>query len=86
VHSENLTSAHFGKVQSVDEKAFRYCCVEETSPLNSAPRRAFAMNIALGYAEIAAPIDGMVGERGVRAGQYVGPGVQVISVVRSTSA
>ena len=38
-------------------------------------------NITLGYTRIVAPVDGMVGERGVRAGQYVRPGVQVISVV-----
>jgi len=38
-------------------------------------------NIALGYTEIVAPVDGTVGEREVRAGQYVRPGVQVISVV-----
>ena len=38
-------------------------------------------NITLGYTKIAAPVDGMVGERGVRAGQYVRPGAQVISVV-----
>jgi membrane fusion protein (multidrug efflux system) len=37
--------------------------------------------IALGYTRITAPIDGMVGERGVRAGQYVRVGTQVISVV-----
>lgn len=37
--------------------------------------------IQLGYTRITAPIDGMVSERGVRAGQYVRPGVQVISVV-----
>jgi membrane fusion protein (multidrug efflux system) len=37
--------------------------------------------ITLGYTRIAAPINGMVGERGVREGQYVRPGVQVISVV-----
>ncbi|HUL10024.1 MAG TPA: HlyD family secretion protein [Candidatus Acidoferrum sp.] len=38
-------------------------------------------NITLGYTRIVAPVDGMVGERGVRAGQYVRPGTQVISVV-----
>jgi membrane fusion protein (multidrug efflux system) len=38
-------------------------------------------NITLGYTRILAPVDGMVSERGVRAGQYVRPGVQVISVV-----
>jgi membrane fusion protein, multidrug efflux system len=37
--------------------------------------------ITLGYTRIVAPVDGMVGERGVRAGQYVRPGMQVISVV-----
>src|SRR5215472_17322550 len=38
-------------------------------------------NITLGYTRIVAPVDGMVGERGVRAGEYVRPGAQVISVV-----
>ena len=37
--------------------------------------------INLGYTKIVAPVDGMVGERGVRAGQYLRPGTQVISVV-----
>jgi membrane fusion protein, multidrug efflux system len=37
--------------------------------------------INLGYTRIVAPVDGMVGERGVRAGQYLRPGTQVISVV-----
>jgi membrane fusion protein, multidrug efflux system len=37
--------------------------------------------IDLGYTKIVAPVDGMVGERGVRAGQYLRPGTQVISVV-----
>ncbi|MFO1057832.1 MAG: HlyD family secretion protein [Dongiaceae bacterium] len=37
--------------------------------------------INLGYTRIVAPIDGMVGERGVRAGQYVHEGTQVISVI-----
>jgi membrane fusion protein (multidrug efflux system) len=37
--------------------------------------------IALGYTKIVAPVDGMVGERGVREGQYVQVGTQVISVV-----
>src|SRR5262249_12208344 len=38
-------------------------------------------NITLGYTRIVAPVDGMVGERGVRPGQYVRPGAEVISVV-----
>jgi membrane fusion protein (multidrug efflux system) len=37
--------------------------------------------IALGYTRISAPVEGMVGERGVRVGQYVRAGTQVISVV-----
>jgi membrane fusion protein, multidrug efflux system len=37
--------------------------------------------IEFGYTRISAPIDGMVSERGVRAGQYVHDGTQVISVV-----
>jgi membrane fusion protein (multidrug efflux system) len=37
--------------------------------------------INLGYTRIVAPVNGMVGERGVRAGEYLRPGTQVISVV-----
>ena len=37
--------------------------------------------INLGYTRIAAPVSGMVSERGVRAGQYVHAGTQVIAVV-----
>src|SRR6202040_1883687 len=37
--------------------------------------------INLGYTRITAPVAGMVGERGVRAGQYVHSGTQVIAVV-----
>jgi membrane fusion protein (multidrug efflux system) len=37
--------------------------------------------INLGYTKIVAPIDGMVGERGVRVGQYAHAGTQVIAVV-----
>jgi membrane fusion protein (multidrug efflux system) len=37
--------------------------------------------ITLGYTRITAPVDGMVGERQVRAGQYLRPGTLVISVV-----
>jgi membrane fusion protein (multidrug efflux system) len=37
--------------------------------------------INLGYTRIAAPVGGMVSERGVRAGQYVRAGTQVIAVV-----
>jgi membrane fusion protein, multidrug efflux system len=37
--------------------------------------------IALGYTRITAPVDGMVGERQVRPGQYVSIGTEVITVV-----
>jgi membrane fusion protein, multidrug efflux system len=37
--------------------------------------------INLGYTRITAPVDGMVGQRQVQAGQYVNVGTQVISVV-----
>jgi membrane fusion protein, multidrug efflux system len=37
--------------------------------------------ITLGYTRIVAPVDGMVGERGVREGQYVHAGTEIISVV-----
>src|SRR5262249_53359055 len=37
--------------------------------------------IDLGYTRIVAPVDGMASERGVRLGEYVRPGTQVISVV-----
>jgi membrane fusion protein (multidrug efflux system) len=46
--------------------------------------RAAALELArinLGYTHITAPVSGVVGERGVRAGQYVHAGSQVISVV-----
>jgi membrane fusion protein (multidrug efflux system) len=37
--------------------------------------------INLGYTRITAPVDGMVGQRQVRPGQYVSLGTQVISLV-----
>jgi membrane fusion protein, multidrug efflux system len=37
--------------------------------------------INLGYTRITAPVDGMVGQRQVQAGQYLSAGTQVISVV-----
>jgi membrane fusion protein, multidrug efflux system len=37
--------------------------------------------ISLGYTRITAPVDGMVGQREVRPGQYVSTGTQVIAVV-----
>jgi membrane fusion protein (multidrug efflux system) len=37
--------------------------------------------IALGYTRIVAPVDGMVGQRQVRPGQYVSVGTQVVALV-----
>jgi membrane fusion protein (multidrug efflux system) len=38
-------------------------------------------NITLSYTRITAPVNGMVGERGVRVGQYVRAGTQIVAVV-----
>ena len=52
------------------------------APTAKAKRAALDLaKINLGYTRITAPVDGMVSERGVRAGQYVHAGTQVISVV-----
>jgi len=40
--------------------------------------------INFGYTRIVAPVDGMVGQRQVRPGQYVNVGTEVISVVPFT--
>ena len=57
----------------------------EESQLRAALKARQAMldlaRISLGYTRVTAPIDGMVGERNVRAGQYVRPGTQLITVV-----
>ncbi|WP_231712504.1 HlyD family secretion protein [Vineibacter terrae] len=57
----------------------------EESELRAALKSKQAMldlaRINLGYTKVAAPIDGMVGERNVRTGQYVRPGTQLITVV-----
>ena len=38
-------------------------------------------NLDLGYTRIPAPLDGMVGERSVQVGNYVGPGATIMTVV-----
>jgi len=38
-------------------------------------------NLNLGYTSIASPIDGAVGDRSVRVGQYVQPGTQLMTIV-----
>ena len=57
---------------------------EESQLRAEAKAKKAALDLAridLSYTKIIAPVDGMVGERGVRAGQYVRVGTQVISVV-----
>jgi len=57
---------------------------EESQLRAEAKAKRAALNLAkisLGYTRISAPVEGMVGERGVRVGQYVRAGTQVISVV-----
>ena len=57
---------------------------EESQLRASLKEKQAALDLAkieFGYTRITAPIDGMVSERGVRAGQYVHDGTQVISVV-----
>ncbi len=41
-------------------------------------------NVNLGYAQIHAPEDGIVGERQVRAGQLLSPGAQILTFVANT--
>ena len=52
---------------------------QATLKAQQAARDLAAIN--LGYTRITAPVDGMVGQRQVRSGQYVSVGTQVISVV-----
>ena len=57
---------------------------EEVQLRADAKAKAAALNLTkinLGYTRITAPVAGEVSERGVRAGQYVHAGTQVISVV-----
>src|ERR1700712_5718026 len=56
----------------------------------AAPARAQALQhqaeLNLGYTTITAPIDGVVGNRPLRLGQYVQPGTQLMSVVPAAGA
>jgi membrane fusion protein, multidrug efflux system len=61
-------------VLDTEESQLRAALKEKQAALDLA-------KIEFGYTRITAPIDGMVSERGVRAGQYVHDGTQVISVV-----
>lgn len=60
-----------------------YAAQERQSTASVAAQQA-ALDLArinLGYARITAPEDGVVGQRQVRPGQYVGMGTQVITIV-----
>ena len=80
--------AQLGSAKAEFEAQKRLKAVEESqelllqADLNS--RRA-ALSLAetnLGYTRIIAPEDGIVSERGVRAGQLVSPGTQVLTLVQ----
>ena len=55
--------------------------VQATATLKAQQAARDLAEINLGYTRITAPVDGMVGQRQVRPGQYVSIGTQVISVV-----
>jgi membrane fusion protein (multidrug efflux system) len=62
----------------------------EIAQANAALARAHALQrqaeLNLGYTTIVAPIDGTVGNRSLRVGQYVQAGTQLMSVVPATGA
>jgi membrane fusion protein (multidrug efflux system) len=80
-------AATFARDQAAAEAQQRDLAVLDTqeSELRAAAKaKAAALDLAkinLGYTRITAPVAGEVSERGVRAGQYVHAGSQVISVV-----
>jgi membrane fusion protein (multidrug efflux system) len=80
-------AATMARNQSAFEAQRRQLAVLDTqeSQLRAEVKAKQAMldlaKINLGYTRITAPVDGMVSERGVRDGQYVHAGTQVISVV-----
>ena len=55
--------------------------MQAQATLNAQQAARDLAQINLGYTRITAPVDGMVGQRQVRLGQYVNVGTQVISVV-----
>jgi len=58
--------------------------VQLTADLHAREAALTATQVNLGYTKIAAPADGIVGERQVRPGQLVSPGTQVIAFVSNT--
>jgi len=76
--------AHGDAALAAAQRQMAVLDTEESQLRAAAKAKQAALDLAkieLGYTRITAPIDGMVSERGVRAGQYVHDGTQVISVV-----
>jgi membrane fusion protein (multidrug efflux system) len=70
--------------QESQKRQFAVLDTRETQLRAEAKAKQAALDLArinLGYTRIAAPVSGLVSERGVRDGQYVHAGSQVISVV-----
>jgi membrane fusion protein, multidrug efflux system len=84
---ERRFSATLARNQAELDAQRRQLAVLDTQELQlraDAKAKQAALDLAkinLGYTRIAAPVSGMVSERGVRAGQYVHAGTQVIAVV-----
>jgi membrane fusion protein, multidrug efflux system len=87
VAEERRFQANLSRGEAALAAAQRQMAVLDTEEgqLRAAAKAKQAMvdlaKIEVGYTRITAPIDGMVSERGVRTGQYVHDGTQVISVV-----
>jgi membrane fusion protein, multidrug efflux system len=87
VAEERRFEANLARNEAAFAAAVRQMAVldtEESQLRAAAKAKRAAVDLAkieLGYTRIAAPIDGLVSERGVRPGQYVHDGTQVISVV-----
>jgi membrane fusion protein (multidrug efflux system) len=85
--AEKLAAAQVMQSGATLEAAHRQLDVQRTQEqqfeanLKAAEAARDVAEINLGYTRIVAPTDGMVGQRQVYPGQYVGVGTQVISVV-----
>ena len=88
--ARSISDAAITQAEAGLEATRRQLAVQQSqeAQLNAALKAAEAMRdlsaINLGYTRIAAPADGMVGQRRVYPGQYVGVGTQVIAVVPLT--
>jgi membrane fusion protein, multidrug efflux system len=87
VAEERRFAATLARSQATLEAQHREMAVLDTHELElraAAKGKQALLDLArinLGYTHILAPVGGMVSERGVRAGQYVRPGTQLIAVV-----